>query len=160
MTTLELTRRADRILERVTTATAPFLLFVVRLFAGGAFLQAGLGKWRNLEGTTTFFESLGLPAPGLHAVLISTLEVVGGFALVLGLATRVFALLLSGTMVVALATADRAALGHALAGSASPTDVAPLVLLVVLLSLFASGAGRFGLDRLVARRLEARRRPS
>jgi len=50
-------------------------------FLGQAFVQSGLGKWRNLDGVTTFFDQLGIPAPHANAVFIATLELVGGACL-------------------------------------------------------------------------------
>ena len=76
---------------------------------------------------------------------------------IVGLATRLVALGLASTMVVALLTADRESFLDALrgAGDAGLTDVVPFVYLLFLTWLVLAGPGAFSLDALVARRLEA-----
>lgn len=69
------------------------------------FAEAGFGKLQNLERTTEFFEGLGIPAPGLQALLVGNVEFIGGALLVLGLLARLAAIPLAITMVVAIATA-------------------------------------------------------
>ena len=78
---------------------APLL---TRLILGFAFYQTGSGKWSDLDKPTAFFSDLGIPFPRANATFIATLELVGGICLMLGLGTRIFALLLSGSMAVAL----------------------------------------------------------
>lgn len=126
---------------------------ITRLAIGYAFYEAGKGKWGNLENTTGFFESLGIPAPAANAAFVATLELVGGLALMLGLGTRLFALGLSGTMAVALLTAHRSEFYNALrgAGDAGVTDVVPFVYLTLLLWLVCFGPGALSLDRMLAR---------
>ena len=48
-----------------------------------------------------------LPAPGLNAAFVSSLELVGGILLVVGLASRLIAVPLVINMLVAYLTADR-----------------------------------------------------
>jgi putative oxidoreductase len=126
---------------------------VGRLVIGYAFTQTGLGKLRHFDNTVQFFEGLGIPAPVLNAGFVATLELVGGWALIVGLGTRLFSLLLSSTMVVALLTADRASLIGALTGTSQQalTDVTPIPFLTVLLLLVATGSGTLGLDRFFHR---------
>jgi putative oxidoreductase len=83
-------------------AVAPLLL---RLAVGGVFVVSGWGKLHNLEGVINFFRSLGIPAPELQAPFVAGLEFVGGLAMLIGFATRYFALPLAFTMVVAILTA-------------------------------------------------------
>lgn len=139
-----LSRRAARVVELL----APF---VTRLVLGQAFLLTGLGKLRHLDRTTDFFASIGLPLPGVNAVLVGVLELVGGACLMLGLGTRLFAALLAGTLAVALLTADRAAFVDALPGGL--LNVAAFVFLLLLVWIFAAGAGPLSADRVLARRL-------
>lgn len=127
---------------------APLL---TRLVFGVGFFHAGLGKWHHFDRTIAYFTDLGIPAPAANAAFVSTLEVVGGLALVLGLLTRVFAALLSSTMVVAILTAERENFTQALNlhGETSLTDVVPVVFLLALLGLVAFGPGKIALDRLM-----------
>jgi len=54
------------------------------------FLVHGLQKLlvMGFGGVAGFFGSLGVPAPGLFAVLVTLVEVLGVLALILGLLTR------------------------------------------------------------------------
>ena len=86
---------------------------------------------------------------------MASLELVGGGALILGLATRLFAALLSSTMVVALLTADRRAFlaSWAPSGELGPTDATSFVFLLFLLWLLFLGPGALSLDRLLLKAL-------
>ena len=58
----------------------------------------------GFAGVGGFFGSLGIPAAGFFAVVVSLLELLGGLALILGFATRLVGLLLAIDMLVALFT--------------------------------------------------------
>jgi len=122
---------------------------LARFGIGWVFAQSGWGKLHNLEQVTGFFTELGLPAPGIHAVLVSTTELVCGSLVLIGFATRLAALPLIVTMIVAIRTAlwaDVDSLG-ALFGLSE-------TLYVVLLAWLATtGAGPLSLDALLSRRL-------
>ncbi|TDY03925.1 HvfX family Cu-binding RiPP maturation protein [Thiohalophilus thiocyanatoxydans] len=82
---------------------APLLL---RLFLAPIFILAGYGKLTGLENTAYYFgEMLGLPAPMLMAVLAGAAEFFGGIAILIGVATRWFAIPLMITMIMAATTA-------------------------------------------------------
>lgn len=119
----------------------PALLFV-RVVWGWLFFKTGSGKLGNLAGTTEFFASLGLPAPGFHAVAIGLLECVGGLLLLGGFASRFIAMLLFGNMAVAYLTAHRDAFGSL----ADFTAAAPYPFLLASLLVLAFGPGRFSID--------------
>lgn len=143
------------ILATAWTRTQPVLAdasaLAIRITIGQTFVLTGLGKLRNLGQTTEFFAGLGIPAPGLHAVGIGTLEMVGGGMLIIGLGVRPFAALLLATMAVAIATADRGSFiaALALAPDKGLTDVVPWMFGILLLALLAHGGGRVALDRVV-----------
>ena len=151
-----LLRRGQQLLVSIERVGMPLAALLTRVVLGHAFVLTGLGKWRNFDRTVEFFASIGVPAAAANAAFVSTLEIAGGIGLVLGLGTRLFAALLSSTMVVALLTADRSSFVGALTGSGEQglTDVAAFVFLLFLAWLFACGAGAFSADRLVARRLQ------
>ena len=136
-----------------TAITGDLAALLARLTIGHAFALTGLGKLKNHSGTTEFFASLNIPAPGLHAWAIGGLELVGGCLLVLGLGVRPVAFLLLATMAAAILTADRAAFLAALAISPDSglADVVPWMFAIVLLPLLAHGGGRTALDRLLTR---------
>ena len=89
--------------------TAPYGALLLRLALGGLFLaHAGLKIFVfTPAGTAHFFASLGLP-PAL-AYLVMTGEVLGGLALILGIWTRLVALLLTPILVGAIVTVHGAA---------------------------------------------------
>ena len=84
-------------------------LFFVRLAVGIVFLVHGVGKLFNvgptamgISGFAGFLTSLGVPAASVAAVLVALVETVGGLLILIGLWTRVAALLLAVNMVVAI----------------------------------------------------------
>ncbi|HMA34443.1 MAG TPA: DoxX family membrane protein [Chloroflexia bacterium] len=93
-----------------------------------------------------FFRALNIPLPELTQVLIGSLELLGGLALLLGLLTRVFAFFLTGNMLVAMLTFGNI-----------PAEL-PLFLSCALLVLL--GGGILSLDQLLDRQLAARRGPA
>lgn len=82
---------------------APLL---IRLYLAPVMIQAGWNKIVGFENTVAWFGNpdwgLGLPLPGLMAGLAAGTELLGGVALVVGLATRLVAIPLLFTMVVAM----------------------------------------------------------
>ena len=130
-------------------AATPVAQLVTRLAFGQAFALTGWGKLHNLENTTKFFESLGIPAANVQAPMVATIEFVGGLLLVLGLGTRFAALLLTGTMVVALLTAHGSDIAAAFQLDKGFDAAAPIPYLVATLWLLAKGAGTLSLDALI-----------
>ncbi len=113
----------------------------------------GWGKWHNFDKVTGFFSDLGIPFPAANAAFISTLELVGGVLLIVGLGTRIFSVLLSSTMFVALLTADRENFVKHFTLTDDLTDVVPVVLLLLLLWLVMYGPGSASVDRWLGKRL-------
>ena len=81
----------------------------LRLYLAPIMLAAGFHKLHGFEDIVTWFGNdewgLGLPAPYLMAFLATSTEIIGGFALLFGVALRWFAIPLMFTMAVAAATA-------------------------------------------------------
>ncbi|CAG9623024.1 DoxX family protein [Sutcliffiella rhizosphaerae] len=74
---------------------------VMRVFLGITFFIHGLAKFQSgIENTAGFFESLGLP--GWTAYVIALIELIGGLAMILGLGTRIAAILFVLIMAVAI----------------------------------------------------------
>ncbi len=146
-------RRASRLGLALTAALAFLPPLATRLLMGQAFYLTGRGKIANFANTVAFFTDLGIPMPELNAAFVSRLEFYGGIALVLGLATRLFAAGLASTMLVALLTADKASFLDAFwqRGDAGLTDVVPVVYLLFLGWLVIAGPGKLSLDALIAR---------
>jgi putative oxidoreductase len=133
-----------------------------RVVVGWAFYLTGSGKWAHFDNTVTFFTELGIPFPQANAAFVSTLELLGGVCLILGLFTRLMATGLASTMVVALLTADKARFleSWSTASEVSPTDISAFVFLLFLLWLALFGPGPLSLDRLLARWLGLDKEPA
>lgn len=134
---------------------------LTRLVAGFAFLTSGRGKFENMENTVNYFTDLGIPFPEANAAFVAWLEYYGGMLLLVGALTRIVALLLSSTMVVALFSAHRDDLMQALGrtGEIGLSDLPPFVLLVFLLWLVVRGPGVLSIDALLKRWMETEADP-
>ena len=97
----ELIQRYIRICMRCN----PLPRLLAQITIGVVFIESGWGKLHNLPKVIEFFRSLHIPAPELQAPMVSSLELICGSLVLIGLATRFAALPLMGTMLVALITA-------------------------------------------------------
>jgi putative oxidoreductase len=105
---------------------------------------------------TAYFSELGIPFPGIQAPMVSFIELVGGALLVIGLASRIAAVPLIGSMAVAILTAQRENV-HDL------PDLFGLVewtYLALLLWVALAGPGKISLDHVFFRRSRAENNPS
>lgn len=126
------------------------VLLLGRLAVGLVFVSTGWGKVHDVPKVTAYFESLGIPAPGFHAVLVGLSELLCGSALVAGLFTRLATIPLIVSMIVAILTARRPDL-HGLFDLAGFEEFTYLVVLVMLAVL---GPGAASLDHLLVRRMD------
>ena len=85
----------------MNTTSSNALTLMARLLLALLFIPAGLSKIGGFSGTVGAIESVGLPLASLGAVLAIVVEVGGGAALLLGLATRSAALALGVFTLVA-----------------------------------------------------------
>lgn len=137
------------------------LLLLIRLYWGWQFAETGWGKLHHLPRVIGFFRSLGIPAPGVMAPLVSGMELVGGILLILGLATHITGLVLAFDMFVAFWTSDRAALHAAFSSDPSKFYAAdPYTFFFAALIAFVFGAGIFSLDALIQRRWKTASAPA
>ena len=129
------------------------LLLLIRLCWGIQFCMTGSGKLQHIEKVTGFFSSLGIPFPMANAYLVGCTEMIGGFLLTIGLATRLTALPLITTLVVAYITSEK----DALKALFTFTDIDPFLNATPFLFLFACliilifGPGIFSVDYLIQR---------
>ena len=126
-------------------------LLIARLTLGVLFVSTGWGKVHNLAKVTQFFTELHIPAPAFNATLASVTELVCGALLVVGLASRLAALPLVVTMIVALLTAKLDEI-HGLPDLFGEVEWTYIALLLVVAT---AGPGKASLDALVAPRLRA-----
>ena len=77
----------------------------IRLYLAPIFISAGWNKVTGFDDIVQWFGNsdwgLGLPMPALMAILVIIAELIGGFALLLGIGSRGFSLMLLITMLVA-----------------------------------------------------------
>lgn len=152
MTTPTLFSRVCAAGHRGAAMLVPLAPLLARLAFGQAFFITGLGKLGHLSDIVDYFAELGIPLPSVQAPIIASLEMVGGLALMAGVGTRLFAFLLSCTMVVAILTADGGKLLATLPFNNAVADVKPVYYLVALVWLTAYGAGPVSIDRIIAQK--------
>jgi putative oxidoreductase len=127
---------------------------LARLTVGLVFIGTGWGKLHSLGDVTDFFASLHIPAPGFNARLAAATEFFGGVAVLIGLGTRLAALPLGFTMVVAILTAKRGDI----TGLTALVGFEEWSYLVFFIWLALAGAGPISLDALIRRRRAPARR--
>jgi putative oxidoreductase len=123
-------------------------LTVLRVVVGVVFLMHGWQKMFGFKipGVTGFMTSLGIPMPGFFAVVVTLVELLGGIALILGVATRVAAVLLAINMTVAILKVH---LPHGFFTQGGGFEF-PLTLLAANICLALAGPGSLSVDNLLA----------
>jgi putative oxidoreductase len=122
---------------------------LARLTIGLVFIGTGWGKLHTLGDVTEFFASLHIPAPGFNAVLAASTEFFGGILILIGLGTRLAALPLAFTMVVAILTAKRGDID----GVTALVGFEEWSYFTMCIWLAVAGAGPLSVDALVSRLL-------
>ena len=120
-------------------------LTVLRVVVGVVFLVHGFDKFflTGIGGIGGFFGQLGLPVPGFTAVLVATVELLGGAALIVGFYTRIAALLLGIVTLVAMFLVHLSNGFFAQGGGVEFT----LTLSAACVALALSGAGEAAVQR-------------
>lgn len=122
---------------------------LVRAVVGVVFLAHGSQRLFSFgfRGVAGFFAHLGIPAPAFSAVVVTLVEFIGGIALLLGVGTRVAALLLAIDMIGAIVFV------HGKAGFFLPAGFEyALTMLAVNLGLLLAGPGAAAIDNAIGRR--------
>jgi putative oxidoreductase len=121
---------------------------ISRLTIGYIFIQSGWGKLHHLDKVVAFFTSLGIPAPQLQAPFVASVELGCGTLVLIGLLTRLAAIPLIATMIVAILTArlkDVTDLGDFF-------SLSEYLFIVLLVWLIVKGAGAVSLDWLLVKK--------
>ena len=129
-------------------------ILIARLSVGALFALSGRGKLfvrSRREEMIRTLRAAAVPAPEANAVVVSSVEFVFGGLLAIGFFTPLSCVMLSGVMVVALATTVLPAVkAPSFAGWLASVLYLPEVLYVVILIwLFLSGPGWFSVDGLI-----------
>jgi len=134
------------------------LLLLIRLYWGWQFATDGWGKLTHLDHVAAFFAQLGLPAPGVTAMGVASIELAGGILLAVGLFTRVTALLLFINMTVAFWTAEKSAFLGVISNpdKFQAADAYNYWFAALLILVF--GPGLFALDAFLGRKASPNRR--
>lgn len=138
-------------------AATPFnldaALLILRVVVGIIFVMHGWQKvfQYGFAGVSAGFGQMGVPLPGIVGPAIALLELVGGIALIVGVATPLVAALLACNMVGAIV------LVHLKAGFFLPDGYEfALALLGASLALALAGAGGYSVDAALGGRRSAR----
>src|SRR5438477_9287225 len=129
-------------------------ILMARLAVGSLFFLSGRGKLFVPERREQMRETLvaaRVPFPEFNTLLVSAVEFVFGLLLILGAITPLACVMLSGIMIVAIATtAIRNIKATSLLGWLSEFLYLPEVLcLVIIFWLLLSGPGWFSVDQLI-----------
>ena len=121
------------------------VLLLVRLALAYGFAQPALMKLNNIKETALWFGSLSIPFPVFSAYFVTGIELTGIILLVLGLYTRIVAVLLSCVMLGAILFVH---LQHGFSAADNGFEI-PLYYFIFLLFLASYGAGKYSLDRVI-----------
>ncbi|MBS0626037.1 MAG: DoxX family protein [Verrucomicrobia bacterium] len=129
-----------------------FLLYM-RLTWGHQFFIAGLGKINSIPSVTEYFATLNIPHPALHAYVVGYTELICGFFLFIGFASRIVTVPLILIMLSAISMAHNHIFngGLFLFDPLSLVREAPYPFLITSLMVFVFGPGRISVDGWIKR---------
>ena len=128
------------------SAAVPLLL--LRLVLAYGFYGPAKMKWKDINSVIDWFGSIGIPAPVFNAYLAAGTEMLGVVLLVLGLGTRLIAIPLVITMLVAIKTVHWA---NGFEAADNGFEI-PLYYVIMLLTLLVYGPGKWSIDFLIGRK--------
>src|SRR5258706_5846459 len=143
----KLVRLDDFVSTKVVDRFRSPVLLALRLIAGFAFYQTGKGKVASPP--VEFFTKLGLPFPLFTATFVGYVEMIGGLLLLIGLFSRLTALVLMVNMSVAYLTADIESVRKLSSEPDLFLSASPFAYWVVSLIVLLFGPGAFALDWIV-----------
>ncbi|MEO8011385.1 MAG: DoxX family protein [Dokdonella sp.] len=120
---------------------------LARFTVGWVFLWSGWGKLGALPQVIENFHGWGIPAPELLAPFVSGVEFIGGILLIIGLLTRLAAIPLAITMVVAI----KSVLWPQVGSLFDLVALSEFAYLAIFVWLAVAGAGSASLDHLLTR---------
>jgi putative oxidoreductase len=115
-----------------------FGLLLIRVATGLVFFMHGWSKVNNLSGVEGMFVHFGLGGP--VGIFIAWLELLGGLALILGVATRFFGVVFAIEMLVAILLTG--------VGRGYQPHEMELFLMLVSLGIALAGSGRYSIWKM------------
>ena len=123
-------------------------LLLMRIVLAIGFYGPAMMKLKNFNNIVEWFGSIGIPMPTLNAYLATGTETLGFILLFLGLGTRIIAIPLMITMIVAIVTVH---LGHGFEAGNNGFEI-PLYYLIMLFTLLVYGSGKYSLDYFLSKK--------
>lgn len=123
----------------------PAVPLILRVVLGSLFVWHGIDKFDvGISTIKGMYEMWGVIAPGFTAPLTAVIEIVGGIALILGIGTRIAAMMFSILMISAIFYVKRD-LGI-ISSQQMPGAELDLAILAGLVAVMITGPGRFSID--------------
>ncbi|MDN5000095.1 DoxX family protein [Bradyrhizobium sp. GCM10027634] len=140
-------------IDQFATANADLLILIGRILLAWVFVGSAYGALTNFAGSVGYFRSLNVPVPQLFTAIAVALEVVMSVGLILGLGTRYCAVLVCLFVLSATAIAHRYWEYPAGAQQIGQYNnfLKNVSIIGGALLVLVTGAGRFSLDRKLAR---------
>lgn len=155
MTILTTTKSpSSHVVKRILTSDQSIGNLLLRVPVGIVLAAHGAQKlfgWfggYGIEGTGQWMESVGFAPGALMAFLAGSAEFFGGLALILGLLTRLAAVVVAFTMLMAMTVH----LGNGLFIANNGYEFA-LTLLAASIALAINGGGKFAADHIIANKI-------
>jgi putative oxidoreductase len=147
-----LTRFYDRFFSLFSCLGTP-LIFLMRIYWGYLFFNAGWGKLNGIDGVAQYFDSLGSMLPLATAWAVAVIETAGGIGLILGLFSRLWGLSLSVVMIGAYMTAHFPAVQGLINDPALFVAEPPFHYLLTSLLVLIYGPGAWAVDKWMRKKI-------
>lgn len=139
-----------RLIKHYQESSGDLAVLALRTAVGITFVAHGWAKYAGgVDKIAGFFGSVGIPVPGVAALLVTLIELLGGIALILGLGARVAATLIALVMAVAMFTVHWGN-GFFVGGKGGIELVFILLFAAIAIALF--GSGKYSLDAYLIKR--------
>jgi putative oxidoreductase len=148
-TIIKLFRRGYELLVASGNLLQSPLLLVLRVYFFWQLFMTGQGHLAHIGKVSEFFVSLGIPFPTLNAYLSSSVECFGSLLLIIGLASRLTAIPVAITMVVAYLTGDLEAVTSIFSDPDKFVKADPFPYFICAVIVLVFGPGRFSIDALI-----------
>jgi putative oxidoreductase len=146
--------RGYQLLIAVASSFQSLVLLALRLYWGWQFFVDGKGKLLNLQNVVNYFgHDLHIPFPYFNAFLASATECVGGLLLLIGLGSRLVAVPLIFTMIIAYLTAEIDKLKHIFSDPDKFVTADPFLYLLASVIILVFGPGVFSIDWILAKKM-------